>query len=74
MVIWLKYIIIKLNKVKNEVYLDVQMCIKHEMLHSYVSYYTFTLKQAIQKKKSNKYMFSEGDLMYILKSLVGFAC
>ena len=47
MVIWLKYIIIKLNKVKNEVYLDVQMCIKHEMLHSYVSYYTFTLKQAI---------------------------
>ena len=43
------------------------------MLHTYVNYYNFTLKQAIEKKKITKHHFSEGDLMYVTKSLVSFA-
>jgi hypothetical protein len=32
-------------------YPDVQLCIKHDVLHTYTNYYNFTLKKAIEKKK-----------------------
>ena len=46
---------------------------KHEMLTAYVNYYNFTLERAIEKKKVTKHSFSEGDLIYVTKSLVSLA-
>lgn len=40
------------------------------MLDAFCSYYNFTLKQAIQKKKALRYKFSEGELWYVLGTLL----
>lgn len=44
------------------------------MVHTYCSYYNFTLAQAIAKKKATKNAFSEGDLLYMMHAMVDVVC
>lgn len=55
-------------------YLEEQLCIKHQTLFIYANYYNFTLQQAVEIKKRTKHWFSEGDIIYLASSLVSVAC
>ena len=44
------------------------------MVHTYCSYYNFTLAQAIAKKKATRNFFTEGDLLYLMHSLLDALC
>lgn len=49
------------------------MCIKDRRVHTYCSYYNFTLEEAIGKKKMTGSTFPESELLYIFGSLLDLA-
>lgn len=52
---------------------DQQLCVIHKKVHVYCNYYNFTFEQAITKKKTAKAIFSEGDIVHIMNSLLDVA-
>lgn len=52
---------------------EVHVCIKNKQVHTYCSYYNFTLAEAINKKKIQECRFPEAELVYIMGCLVELA-
>jgi hypothetical protein len=51
----------------------VQVCIKHKRIHTFCSYYNFTLEEAVEKKKLQDSYFPESELVYIMGCLMEVA-